>query len=47
LHAVIHRNQTTTLSFQANKVGTYRLICSTHADAAHEGPMEAYLVVLP
>ncbi|WDL95715.1 hypothetical protein [Alicyclobacillus sp. ALC3] len=47
VRGVVHRNQTTTLSFRADKVGIYRLICTIHADAAHEGPMEGYLVVVP
>lgn len=47
LHDVVRRNQTVTLSFRADKVGTYRLICTAHANAAHEGPMEGYLVVVP
>jgi plastocyanin len=47
VQAVVHRNQTTTLSFRATKTGTYRLICTSHMDAAHEGPMEGYLVVMP
>lgn len=47
IHDVIHRNQETTLRFRANKAGYFRLICTAHADANHEGPMEAYLVVTP
>ena len=44
---VVHRNQVTKLEVHAAKPGFYRLICTTHYDAAHEGPMEAYLVVVP
>lgn len=47
IHDVIHRNQVTTLRFRANKAGFFQLICTSHADAQHEGPMEAYVVVLP
>lgn len=47
LKGVIHRNQETVLRFQADKPGFFRLLCTAHADAAHEGPMEAYLVVVP
>lgn len=47
LSTVIHRNELTTLRFKATKPGMFRLICTAHADAAHEGPMEGYLVVVP
>jgi plastocyanin len=47
IHSVIHKNEATTMAFQANQVGTFRLICTAHADFAHDGPMEGYLVVLP
>lgn len=47
VRGVVRRNQTTTLHIHADKAGVYRLRCTTHADAAHEGPMEGYLVVLP
>lgn len=44
---VIHRNQVTTMKFHADKPGFYRLVCTAHKDAAHKGPMEAYVVVIP
>ncbi|MBX5437662.1 MAG: transcriptional regulator [Alicyclobacillaceae bacterium] len=47
VRGVIHRNQMTTLRFRATRPGVFRLICTAHADAAHEGPMEGYLIVLP
>ncbi len=47
LKNVIHRNQVTTLKFKADKPGFFKLICTAHPDASHEGPMEAYLVVTP
>ncbi|GMA51704.1 hypothetical protein GCM10025857_30610 [Alicyclobacillus contaminans] len=47
LHATVRRNERTTLRFIADKPGFFHLICTAHADAAHEGPMEAYLVVTP
>jgi plastocyanin len=47
LKNVIHRNQVTTLKFKANKPGFFKLICTAHPDADHQGPMEAYLVVTP
>jgi plastocyanin len=47
IQGVVHRNQVTTIKLKAHKAGFFRLICTAHADAAHEGPMEAYLVVTP
>jgi plastocyanin len=47
LHGVIERNQTLRLHVHADKAGMFRLICTTHADLAHEGPMEGYLIVVP
>ena len=47
IHAVVHRNEVTTIHLKATKAGFFRLICTAHADANHEGPMEAYLLVVP
>lgn len=47
VRGVVERNQTLTLHVHADKPGMFRLICTTHADRAHEGPMEGYLVVVP
>jgi plastocyanin len=47
LHGVIERNQTLMLHVHADRPGMFRLICTTHADLAHEGPMEGYLIVVP
>lgn len=47
LKTVIHRTQVTSLHFKATKPGMFRLVCTLHADAAHEGPMEGYLIVVP
>ncbi len=47
LHTVVHRNEVTTLHFKATKPGFFRIICTAHADANHEGPMEGYLLVIP
>lgn len=47
LRAMVHRNETTTLKFHATKPGFYRLVCTAHVDAAHEGPMEGYVVIVP
>lgn len=47
IHGTIHKNQVTALRFKATKPGFFRLVCTSHADSEHEGPMEAYLVVVP
>lgn len=47
LQAVVRRNQTATLQFHAQKAGFFRLICTAHSDVAHNGPMEAYVVIIP
>ncbi|MCL6636724.1 MAG: cupredoxin domain-containing protein [Alicyclobacillus sp.] len=47
VNGVIHRGQETVLKFKADKPGFYRLVCTAHADAAHVGPMEGYLLVFP
>lgn len=38
------KNKETIVTFKA-KEGTYRIVCYTHADAAHAGPMVGYIVV--
>jgi len=40
----ILKNKETVITFKA-KEGVYRIICTTHADAAHEGPMIGYIVI--
>lgn len=47
LKTVVHRNQVTDMRFIATKPGMFRLLCTAHADAAHQGPMEGYLIVVP
>ncbi|MCL6633062.1 MAG: hypothetical protein K6T63_10570 [Alicyclobacillus herbarius] len=47
VQGVVQRNQVLSLQFHADKPGVFRLICTSHQDAAHEGPMEGYLVVVP
>lgn len=39
------KDRETRVTFKADKEGTYRLICLTHPDKDHEGPMIAYIVV--
>ncbi|MCD1261103.1 cupredoxin domain-containing protein [Paenibacillus athensensis] len=41
----VKKGQETVVTFTADKAGTYRIICLTHADMAHNGPMVGYIVV--
>ncbi|MNC47908.1 hypothetical protein D3C76_1146350 [compost metagenome] len=41
----VKKGKETTVAFQAFKEGTYRLICLTHPDKNHNGPMIGYIVV--
>ncbi|NEW09201.1 hypothetical protein GK047_24825 [Paenibacillus sp. SYP-B3998] len=41
----VKKGKETVVSFIADQEGTYRLICMTHADSAHGGPMIGYIVV--
>ncbi|ALS23857.1 MULTISPECIES: cupredoxin domain-containing protein [Paenibacillus] len=41
----VKKGQETVVSFRADKPGIYRIICLTHPDIAHNGPMIGYLVV--
>lgn len=41
----VQKGKETVVHFTANQEGTYRLICMTHADIAHNGPMIGYIVV--
>ncbi|WP_411830200.1 MULTISPECIES: cupredoxin domain-containing protein [Paenibacillus] len=41
----VQKGKETVVHFTANQEGTYRLICMTHADVAHGGPMIGYIVV--
>jgi plastocyanin len=41
----VQKGKETVIHFTANQEGTYRLICMTHADIAHGGPMIGYIVV--
>jgi len=39
------KGKETTVTFTANKEGTYRIICLSHTDIANSGPMIGYIVV--
>ncbi|RAV04115.1 cupredoxin domain-containing protein [Paenibacillus sp. YN15] len=41
----VKKGKETTVTFQAAKEGVYRLICLTHPDKNHNGPMIGYIVV--
>jgi heme/copper-type cytochrome/quinol oxidase subunit 2 len=41
----VKKGKETVIHFTMKKEGIYRLICNSHIDAAHNGPMIAYLVV--
>jgi plastocyanin len=41
----VKQGKETVVTFRADTEGTYRIICLTHPDAAHNGPMIGYIVV--
>jgi heme/copper-type cytochrome/quinol oxidase subunit 2 len=41
----VKKGKETVVSFTAQKEGIYRIICTTHSDIAHNGPMVGYIVV--
>jgi plastocyanin len=41
----VKKGQETTVTFRADKPGVYRIICTTHPDMKHHGPMIGYLIV--
>jgi plastocyanin len=41
----VKKGMETVVSFTAQKEGIYRIICLTHPDIAHKGPMVGYIVV--
>ncbi|MDF2725802.1 MAG: cupredoxin [Paenibacillus sp.] len=41
----VKQGEETVISFKADKPGVYRLICLTHPDREHSGPMIGYIVV--
>lgn len=41
----VKKGKETIVHFTAEQEGTYRIICLTHTDFAHSGPMIGYLVV--
>ncbi len=47
VRADILRGRITTVSFVADKAGTFEILCLDHPDREHQGPMVGYLIVLP
>lgn len=45
IKGIVKKGQETMVPLQFNQPGTYQLICATHADRKHNGPMIAYIVV--
>lgn len=41
----VKKGEETVVSFRAEQAGVYRIVCLTHPDIAHNGPMIGYLVV--
>jgi plastocyanin len=41
----VRKGRETTVTFAAERQGIFRLVCQTHADIAHNGPMVGYIVV--
>lgn len=41
----VRKGKETTVTFKAAKEGVYRIICLTHPDKDHNGPMIGYIVV--
>lgn len=41
----VKKGRVTTVSFTADKEGTYEIMCTAHKDMEHEGPMVGYLIV--
>ncbi|WP_079913569.1 cupredoxin domain-containing protein [Paenibacillus sp. 32352] len=41
----VKKGKETVVSFHADKPGTYRIVCLSHPDIAHNGPMVGYIIV--
>jgi heme/copper-type cytochrome/quinol oxidase subunit 2 len=46
IRAEVKKGKETVVSFTMAKEGTYRIICTDHPDAQHNGPMIGYIIVL-
>lgn len=45
IKGIVKKGQETVLNLHFSKEGIYRLICETHSNIEHNGPMIAYIVV--
>ncbi|WP_318508896.1 hypothetical protein [Bacillus sp. T3] len=45
IKGTVTQNKETVIPLQFNEEGVYRLICLTHPDKEHNGPMIAYIIV--
>ncbi|WP_394232389.1 hypothetical protein [Niallia oryzisoli] len=45
IKGTVKKGEETVVPLQFQKEGIYRLICTSHSDKNHEGPMIAYIVV--
>jgi heme/copper-type cytochrome/quinol oxidase subunit 2 len=45
IKGTVKKGEETLVSLQFQKKGTYQLICNSHSDMAHNGPMTANIVV--
>ncbi len=45
IKGTVTKGKETIVPLKFDKEGTYRLICETHSDRSHNGPMIAYIVV--
>lgn len=45
IEGIVKKGEETAVPLQFKKDGVYRLICHTHHDKSHNGPMIAYIVV--
>lgn len=45
IEGIVKKGEETIVNFHASKEGIYRIICTTHPDAANNGPMIGYIVV--
>lgn len=41
----VKKGRETSVSFVAEKEGTYKIVCTAHADMQHNGPMVGYLII--
>lgn len=46
ISGTVEKGKTTTVTFVADQVGTFELMCTNHATREHDGPMVAYVTVL-